>query len=91
YSRALKQRNSLLKHSRQISLTELEPWNKLLAVYGEMLHNQRSLMIEQWQVFLQQDLQQLLPELRIELDYQAGFHQEHGLFNDLIQYHAKDV
>lgn len=51
YSRALKQRNSLLKHSRQISLAELEPWNKLLAVYGEMLHNQRSLMIEQWQVF----------------------------------------
>jgi DNA replication and repair protein RecF len=44
-----------------------------------MLHNQRSLMIEQWQVFLQQDLQQLLLELRIELDYQAGFHQEHGL------------
>ena len=91
YSRALRQRNSLLKSSRQISLNELEPWNKLLAVYGEMLHQQRRLIIEQWNVFFQQDLKQLLPDLEIELDYQAGFHQDQGLLQDLIQYHHKDV
>ena len=69
YSRALKQRNSLLKTNRQISLQELEPWNQMLAQYGEMLHHQRSLVIEQWQNYFQDDLKHLLPDLEIQLEY----------------------
>ena len=91
YSRALKQRNSLLKSHRKPSLEELEPWNQMLGQYGEMLHNQRSLIVEQWQVFLQQDLQHLLPDVSVSLEYVAGFHTDSGLLQDLIQYHHKDL
>ena len=91
YSRALKQRNSLLKSRRNLSLADLEPWNKMLSEYGEILHSQRVAMIEQWQQFFQQDVRQLLPNLEITLEYQAGFHIEQGLMQDLIQQHTKDI
>ena len=91
YSRALKQRNSLLKSRRNLTRDDLEPWNKMLAEYGEILHVQRSAVIEQWKVYLQQDLQQLLPNLEIELEYSAGFHSENGLLQDLTVHHQKDL
>ena len=55
YSRALKQRNSLLKSQRHLSLSDLEPWNKMLSDYGEILHRQRLGTVEQWQQFFAQD------------------------------------
>lgn len=91
YSRALKQRNSLLKSQRNLRLVDLEPWNKMLSDYGEILHSQRVEIVEQWKVYLQQDLAQLLPDLEIELEYNAGFHVEQGLAHDLIHYHQKDL
>ncbi|WP_343581744.1 DNA replication/repair protein RecF [Acinetobacter sp.] len=90
YSRALKQRNSLLKTRRNLSLADLEPWNKMLSDYGEILHSQRLGIVEQWNQFFQEDLQQLLPNLQIELEYHAGFHTEQGLLQDLIQQHQRD-
>ncbi|MEB6481460.1 DNA replication/repair protein RecF [Acinetobacter vivianii] len=90
YSRALKQRNSLLKSRRNLSLADLEPWNKMLSDYGEILHSQRVGIVEQWNQFFQEDLQQLLPNLEIELEYHAGFHTEQGLLQDLIQQHQRD-
>lgn len=90
YSRALKQRNSLLKTRRNLSLADLEPWNKMLSDYGEILHSQRTGIVEQWNQFFQEDLQQLLPNLEIELEYHAGFHTEQGLLQDLIQQHQRD-
>lgn len=91
YSRALKQRNSLLKSQRHLSLESLEPWNKMLGEYGEILHSQRVGIVEQWNVFFQQDLHYLLPNLSVELQYIAGFHTEHGLLQDLCIHHQKDV
>ncbi|MFU9047619.1 DNA replication/repair protein RecF [Acinetobacter tibetensis] len=91
YSRALKQRNSLLKSRRHLSLESLEPWNKMLGEYGEILHSQRVAIVEQWNVFFQQDLQHLLPNLSVELEYLAGFHTEQGLLHDLCSQHQKDV
>ena len=91
YSRALKQRNSLLKNQRNLSLQDLEPWNEMLSRYGEMLHLQRLSIVEQWQQYLAQDLAYLLPNVEIELDYQAGFHTELGLLHDLTQHHQKDL
>ncbi len=91
YSRALKQRNSLLKSQRNISLASMESWNLVLSQYGEMLHSQRLEIVEQWKEYLRQDLSVLLPNIEIELDYQAGFHVEHGLLNDLTQFHQKDL
>ena len=91
YSRALKQRNSLLKSKRNLTLQELEPWNQMLAQYGEMLHLQRMGIVEQWQSFFENDLKALLPDLTISLEYNAGFHVQQGLMADLIQHHQKDV
>ena len=91
YSRALKQRNSLLKSQRHLSLESLEPWNKMLGEYGEILHSQRVAIVEQWNVFFQQDLHYLLPNLSVELQYIAGFHTELGLLHDLCIHHQKDV
>ncbi|WP_291371243.1 DNA replication/repair protein RecF, partial [Acinetobacter sp. UBA5934] len=91
YARALKQRNSLLKSQRNLSLNDLEPWNKMLAEYGEMLNSQRSAIVEQWKVYFEQDLQQLLPNLAVELEYSPGFHTEQGLLHDLTVHHQKDV
>ena len=91
YSRALKQRNSLLKSRRNISLNELEPWNKMLGEYGEMLHSQRSGIFEQWKVYFEQDLKHLLPDVEVQLEYSPGFHTELGLLNDLTVHHQKDV
>ena len=91
YSRALKQRNSLLKSRRNLTLQDLEPWNKMLSEYGEILHIQRSAVVEQWKVYFEQDLQQLLPDLEITLEYSAGFHSKQGLLNDLTVHHQKDL
>ena len=91
YSRALKQRNSLLKSRRNISLNELESWNKMLGEYGEMLHSQRSGIVEQWKVYFEQDLKHLLPDVEVQLEYSPGFHTELGLLNDLTVHHQKDV
>ena len=91
YNRALKQRNSLLKSERRVSLETLAPWNALLSQYCEILHFHRLDIVEQWKQFLQDDLQQLLPDIEIEMEYVPGFHVEHGLLHDLNQYHQKDV
>ncbi len=91
YARALKQRNSLLKSKRNLSLQDLEPWNKMLAEYGEMLHSQRSGIVEQWKVYFEHDLKQLLPNLDIQMEYVPGFHTELGLLHDLSVHHQKDL
>ncbi len=87
YSRALKQRNSLLKTRRNLSLADLEPWNKMLGDYGEMLHSQRVSIVEQWKGFFEQDLKHLLPDIEVQLEYSPGFHTELGLLNDLQSHH----
>lgn len=91
YSRALKQRNSLLKSKRFLSLSDLEPWNQMLSEYGEILHSQRVGIVEQWKPFFEDDLKHLLPDLEISLEYSSGFHSENGLLNDLTNHHDKDV
>ncbi|WOE30828.1 MULTISPECIES: DNA replication/repair protein RecF [unclassified Acinetobacter] len=91
YTRALQQRNRLLKSNRYLSLSDLEPWNKTLSDYGDLLHALRSMAVERWQTYLQQDLKQLLPHLDIQMEYYPGFHREQSLFNDLSHYHQKDL
>jgi DNA replication and repair protein RecF len=91
YSRALKQRNSLLKSKRFLTLSDLEPWNQMLSEYGEILHSQRVGIVEQWKPFFEDDLKQLLPDLQISLEYSPGFHADTGLLNDLTNQHEKDL
>ena len=91
YVRVLKQRNSLLKKHKTTDIAQFEPWNVALAEYGETLDRLRKQVIEQWQVYFQDALQQLLPELNIELHYLCGFHHERGLLHDLTHYHRKEL
>ena len=91
YARALKQRNSLLKSNRHLSLSDLEPWNKMLSDYGEILHSLRSIVVEKWHTFFIEDLKVLLPDLDIQMEYLAGYRSETGLLNDLTNYHYKDL
>lgn len=91
YHRALKQRNTLLKNQRNISIQQLDVWNKMLVEYGEMLHFQRQFVIDEWQGIFQKYLQELLPDINVTMQYQAGYHTELGLEHDLIFYHQRDV
>ena len=91
YARALKQRNSLLKSNRHLSLSDLEPWNKMLSDYGEILHSLRTAVVDKWKMYFLEDMKVLLPNLSIDMEYQAGFHSDTGLFNDLTNYHYKDL
>ncbi|MBF7689100.1 DNA replication/repair protein RecF [Acinetobacter rathckeae] len=90
YTRTLKQRNSMFKHYKKPSLEDLQPWNNLLAEYGEQLHLQRVAVFMQWQVFFEQEVKKLLPDLVLHLDYTAGFQTEIGLALLLEQQHHKD-
>jgi DNA replication and repair protein RecF len=63
----------------------------MLGEYGEMLHSQRSGIVEQWKVYFEQDLKHLLPDVEVQLEYSPGFHTELGLLNDLTVHHQKDV
>lgn len=91
YARALKQRNTLLKTSRSVSLESMDTWNVLLAKYGEMIHHFRLGIIEQWTDYLNIDLKELLPALTIEMSYSAGFNEDVGLYETLRIHHEKDL
>ena len=91
YSRALKQRNSMLKQYPVVDAGQLQPWDQLLAQYGELLHLQRQQVITQWQRYFEVTLAELLPHIEIRLDYSAGFHTELGLLHDLMTHRQKDI
>ena len=90
YGRALKQRNRLLKSST-VTLAQLEPWNHVLVEYGELIHQQRVHVVDEWQRYFYAELQQLLPDIQVQLGYYAGFHTELGLAHDLIAQYERDV
>ena len=91
YSRALMQRNRLLKHYPAPSREALAPWDQLLVQYGEILHQQRIDIVERWQHYFIEDLAWLLPNINIEMDYVAGFHHAIGLGHDLTSHYSKDI
>lgn len=61
YARALKQRNSLLKS--QANATLLEPWEKEMAISGEIISRYRALYLEQLDNDFNHTVGQYLPEL----------------------------
>jgi len=61
YARALKQRNSLLKSQANAGL--LNPWEKEMALSGEVINRYRSQYLEELDVELNQTVNQYLPEL----------------------------
>jgi DNA replication and repair protein RecF len=88
YQRALKQRNSLLKMTS--SATELLVWEQEMAVTGERIHHIRMRVLEDWDLFFKDVVQELLPSQSISIDYISGFDLERGLLQALIDSRARD-
>lgn len=70
--RALQQRNSLLKAAK-ISPMELLVWEQELADAALPLHQIRDGFMTRWQPWLEEALNRLLPDLRLDVDYLAGW------------------
>ncbi|KAA8731233.1 DNA replication/repair protein RecF [Acinetobacter qingfengensis] len=90
YSRALKQRNRLLK-LYPVPREQIQAWDQILAQEGERIHLLRELIVDRWQQDVQTELQILLPDMNIELEYFSGFSTEIGLAQQLQQELQKDI
>ena len=91
YSRALKQRNALLKTRPRRDL--LAPWSRELADAGEPVTRMRALYLQQLQPLLGEVARVLLPELgALQLSYQPGWRrEEHALAEALQQATDRDL
>ena len=91
YTRALKQRNALLK-SRP-SGRALDPWDHEMAAAGEILTRQRQTYVAALEPGLERAAQAFLPELgRPQLDFQPGWKQaELGLADALLLARDRDL
>jgi DNA replication and repair protein RecF len=78
YQRLLKQRNSLLKQTKNLSanqLAELKSWDKGLASHAALIHHYRARIFEAWQPYFAQSIAQLLPAYaqQLSLSYSPGY------------------
>ena len=78
YQRLLKQRNSLLKKTRQLTqvqLAELKSWDKGLSSHAALIHHYRERIFTEWQPHFLENVSQLLPSYaaQLGLSYNAGY------------------
>ena len=78
YQRLLKQRNSLLKSTRQLTtvqLAELKSWDKGLSNHAALIHHYRERVFTEWQPYFAESVLKLLPTYaeQLTLMYQAGY------------------
>ncbi|WP_394213218.1 DNA replication/repair protein RecF [Psychrobacter piscatorii] len=78
YQRLLKQRNSLLKKTRQLTqvqLAELKSWDKGLSNHAALIHHYREQVFTEWQPYFAKSVLQLLPSYaeQLSLSYNAGY------------------
>jgi DNA replication and repair protein RecF len=69
YSRALKQRNALLK---SMNLSELSYWDPLLLEHGEVITRLRQSYVDSIYPLFNEYIERLLPGLLVSLDYRCG-------------------
>lgn len=89
-SRALQQRNSLLK-SAKISDDLLLAWELELADASEQIHAARKRFMDSWQPFLLAAMSRLLGGFNIQIGYQSGWDTELPLLELLKESRAKDA
>ena len=93
YQRLLKQRNSLLKKTRQLTqvqLAELKSWDKGLSNHAALIHHYREQIFGEWQPYFAQSIAQLLPTYveQLSLSYNAGYDTNVALdvqFNERLE------
>ncbi len=78
YQRLLKQRNSLLKQTKNLSslqIKELKAWDKGLANHAALIHHYRLAVFEDWQPYFENSIKALLPSYaeQLSLSYNPGY------------------
>jgi DNA replication and repair protein RecF len=92
YQRALKQRNALLRSTRDAADSQFTPWELELEQSGHLMNNHRQRYIELLRPRLLRSASKLLPELgSIELHYRRGWSQEMDLAKQLRMSRDKDI
>lgn len=96
YQRLLKQRNKLLKQSRQLSTNqrqELSAWDKGLANHAALIHYYRQQVFNDWQPYFERCVAALLPRYagKISLSYSAGYDADAPLDEQLAERLTQDL
>lgn len=96
YQRLLKQRNRLLKLSRQLTTAqrqELSAWDKGLASHAALIHHYRQQVFDAWQPYFERCLLALLPKYAgmLTLSYVPGFDAKLPLDEQLQARMAQDL
>jgi DNA replication and repair protein RecF len=96
YQRLLKQRNKLLKQSRQLSNNqrqELSAWDKGLANHAALIHYYRQQVFNDWQPYFERCVAALLPRYagKISLSYMAGYDADTPLDEQLAERLTQDL
>lgn len=96
YQRLLKQRNKLLKQSRQLSNNqrqELSAWDKGLANHAALIHYYRQQVFNDWQPYFERCVAALLPRYagKISLSYMAGYDADTPLNEQLAERLTQDL
>ncbi len=96
YQRLLKQRNALLKQTKNLSstqLNELKAWDRGLASHAALIHHYRKQIFDTWQPYFKASVQQLLPAYadQLSLSYSAGYDTSVALDVQLDERLAQDL
>lgn len=96
YQRLLKQRNSLLKQTKNLSqsqYSELQAWDKGLANHAALIHHYRLRIFEAWQPYFAETIQQLLPSYaeQLSLSYSPGYDTSIPLDEQLAERLPQDL
>lgn len=96
YQRLLKQRNTLLKQTNNLThnqLNELKAWDKGLASNAALIHHYRQQVFDAWQPYFKQSIAQLLPDYadQLSLSYNAGYDTTMALDSQLNERLAQDL
>jgi DNA replication and repair protein RecF len=91
FQRAIKQRNTLLRHGN-IDPFDLAPWDRELAENGTAIHESRVRYLDNLRPVFNAVLGRIAPELgSVELKYRAGWDTQHGLLAALELNRQTDV
>ena len=96
YQRLLKQRNVLLKQTKNltaIQLAELKSWDQGIANNAALIHHYREQVFLAWQPYFEKSMAQLLPAYaeQINLSYNAGYDTSIPLDKQLSERLSQDL
>lgn len=88
FSRCLKHRNFLLRRGGK---EDTNVWDVEFARYGTIIGDKRKAYIDELRPYLEETVEFMIPALKIEIRYSAGWNVDFGLLNDLESERTKDL